>query len=172
MTDAPKVRKVRKVKTTPAVRPVAVRKTSAPKPKRPNRYSILNEELDGLPIRVVYPKLVAKLQLDVKRVGDLELRELILQVSDDRRMAGYILAVARDDLRRLEDEFEYQFGDWVVQTRAAIAKLKRDKKWEGGVNKEDVHSYIARNIPEWKTLKDKIRTAERIYRAAEAFYEA
>ena len=87
MTDSPKVRKVRKVKTPPAVKPVAVRKQAVPKPERPSRYSILNEELDGLPIRKVYPKLVAKLQLDVKRVGDLELRELILQVSDDRRMA-------------------------------------------------------------------------------------
>ncbi len=161
------------------MKPVKVRKVKKPKPEptpkpahRPTRYAILNEELDGLPIREVYPKLRDKLQLDVKRVGDATLRQLILEVSEDRRMAGYILAVARDELRRLEDEFEFQFGDWVVRTRADIAKLKKDKQWEGGVNKEDVHSYIARNIPDWKVLKDRLRSAERVYRAAEAFYEA
>lgn len=168
-----KVKKVRKVKTKP--QPKAAEPVSVPtieKPTRPKRYAILNEELDHLPIREVYPKLVAKLQLDIKRVGDAKLRELILEVSEDRRMAGYILAVARDDLRRLEDEFDYKFGEWVVKARAAIAELKKAKQWEGGVNKEDVHSYVARNIPEWKDLKDRVRSAERIYRAAEAFYQA
>lgn len=166
MTEAPKVRKVRK--------PISVKPVARPKPKakKPNRYAILNEELDGLPIRIVYPKLLAKLQLDVKRVGDMELRKLILEVSEDRRMAGYILAVARDDLRRLEDEFEIQFGEWVVAARADIADLKKAKQWEGGVNKEDVHSYIAKNVPEWRELRNRVRSAERIYKATEVFYEA
>jgi len=148
--------------------PVAIPKRS----NRPDRYSILNEELDSLPIREAYPKLVAKLQLDIKRVGDSKLRELILEVSEDRRMSGYIMAVARDNLRRLEDDFEYQFGEWIVLARAGIAELKRNKEWEGGVNKEDVSGWIARNVPEWKDLKNKLRSAERVYKAAEAFYEA
>jgi len=165
------LRKIRKVKLPDRTDPVSTEPVTSGS-QRPDRYAILNEELDNLPIRDAYPKLVAKLQLDLKRVGDSKLRELILEVSEDRRVAGYIMAVARDNLRRLEDDYERRFGDWVVQARAAISELKKDKQWEGGVNKEDVQGYIASNIPEWKELKDRIRSAERIYKAAEAFYEA
>jgi len=136
------------------------------------RYSVLNEELDSLPIREAYPRLIEKLQVDVKRLGDAELRRLIFEVSEDKRVAGYILAVARDDFRRAEDRFEAFFGEWVLRARKEIARLKKEKEWEGGVNREDVHSYIARYIPEWREEKDRLRKAERIYRAADALYEA
>ena len=164
-TKVRKVRKVRKVVTKP------VDTSNIPSPA-PIRYSILNEELDSLPIREAYPKLKAKLQMDLKRVGDNQIRELIFQVSEDRRMAGYIYAVSRDDLRRLEDAFEVEFGGWITQARKAIAKLKKNKEWEGGVNKEDVHAWIARNVPEWRIWREKIREATRIKKAAAVFYEA
>lgn len=170
-----KVRKMKaaKPKTEPVTTSVPLPVSEPPgPPRRPDRFSILNEELDSLPIRNAYPKLVEKLQLDIKRIGDAKLRELILEVSEDRRVAGYIMAVARDNLRRLEDEYELQFGKWIVQARAEIAELKKAKEWEGGVNKEDVQGWIAANVPGWKELKSQIRDAERVYKSAEAFYEA
>lgn len=143
-----------------------------PPPRHPQRYSVLNDELDHLPIAEVYPRLIEKLQVDLKRGGEAKLRELISQAPDDTRLAGYIYAVAREDHERVKDEFEKLMGSWLTQAREEIAKLKKDKKWEGGVAQADVERWIASNIQDYLAAKDVVRKSERQKDAARYLYEA
>ena len=138
----------------------------------PGRYTVLVEELENLPIREEYPKLKKKLQKDLKRAGDSVLRELLQTVSEDKRIAGYIYAIAKSDYQKVEDAYNTQMGKWAEQAREAIAKLKKAGKWHGQVYTADVERWIAANIPQWQTAKAQLRKATKIRDAARYFWEA
>ncbi|MCK5019337.1 MAG: hypothetical protein KAS32_19915 [Candidatus Peribacteraceae bacterium] len=140
--------------------------------KNPARYYILQEELDNLSIREVYPNLVKKIAVDPRELGKLELKNYIFTCSDDARLAGYIYAIAKSDLHRLEDEFDVKMGEWLLDTRADIAAMKEDKDWIGSVSKEDVNRIIAKEQEEYRSYMKRIRKAERTVMALKAFYDS
>ncbi len=140
--------------------------------KNPTRYYILQEELDNLSIREVYPKLVEKLGINPRELGKLELKDYIFTCSDDARLAGYIYAIARSDLHRLEDEFDVKMGEWLLDTRADIAAMKEDKDWIGAVSKEDVNRIVAKEQKEYRSYRERIHKAEMINMSLKAFYES
>jgi len=137
----------------------------------PHRYSILVDELDHLPIKEVYPRLVEALQVDLKSAGEAKLRELISTASEFKRLAGYIYAVAISDFERVETQFEALMGKWSVKAREEIAKLKKAKKWEGGVYTVDVERWIAGNIPEYTQAKGVLSESKKIKDAARRLWE-
>jgi hypothetical protein len=139
---------------------------------KPDKYYILNRELDSLPIKEVYPVLIEKLQIDIKRAGFAELRDLIAQSSEDKRLAGYIYAVAIEDKQRVQDAFDEAMGVWIVEAREYIADLKKEKLWDGQVYPTDVERWIAANRTDWGVFKEKLRKADRIVKAAKALWEA
>jgi len=141
-------------------------------PDSPQRYAVLNKELDNFPIRVVYPKLLAKLQTDIKRCGDAKLRQLVFEAPEDKRISGYIYAVAKEEHQRIKDEFDKQMGQWTVWAREELAKLKKDKKWDGQVYPSDVDRYIAARMDGYNEYKEALRKAERAERAAKALFES
>lgn len=141
-------------------------------PRHPTRYAVLNEELDHLPIATVYPRLLEKLQTDLKRSGEAKLRELISQAPEDTRLAGYIYAVASEDHQRVKDEFEALMGGWVLLAREKIAKLKKEKKWEGAAYTADIERWIASSIPDHGKAKEVVRKSRRQRDAARRLFEA
>lgn len=138
----------------------------------PTRYSVLNDELNHLAIAEVFPKLRDKLQIDLKRSGESVLRQLISEAPEDMRLAGFIYAVASEDYERVKDEYETLMGIWVTRAREEIAKLKKDKKWEGGVYTSDVERWVAGHIPEHKEAKKVVRYSQRLRDAARRLFEA
>jgi hypothetical protein len=156
----------------PKLRPKKAPEKPKLKPRHPKRYAVLNDELDHLPIATIYPKLIAKLQTDLKRSGEAKLKELIASAPDDSRLAGYIYAVAREDHERIKDEFERLMGGWLVTARKDIAELKKNKEWEGGVAQADVERYIANNEPSYLSAKEVFRKSERQVDAARRLFES
>jgi hypothetical protein len=142
------------------------------KKHKPSRYSVLNDELDHLPIKEVYPKLVEKLKIDLVRASETTLRKLIGECSEDTRLAGYIYVVAKDDYERIKNEFEILMGDWVINARAEIAKRKKNKTWEGGAYTQDVERFVKATVPQYKKVEDTVRKSKRAYKAAEELRNA
>lgn len=138
----------------------------------PDKYAVLREDLDSLPIRRAYPELKRKLAIDEKNVGDAVLRRLIMECPEDKRVAGFIYAVAKDDAERVADWYLEKKGKWTAKAREAIAELKADKIWHGAVYPADIDEWIAGNIPEWRDAKAKLRDAEKIRDAARRLWEA
>jgi hypothetical protein len=138
----------------------------------PTRYTVLNSELDTLPIKEVYPKLVEKLQIDLKRCGEGKLRELISQTPEDLRLAGYIYAVATEDHEKIKDAFEAKMGQWVIDAKREIAAKKKAKEWEGGTYTADVERVIAAEADGYKQAKEKLNKSARIKDAARRLFES
>jgi len=138
----------------------------------PTRYSVLNDELNHLAIAEVYPKLIAKLQTDLKTSGEAVLRQLIADAPEDMRLAGFIYAVASEDYQRVQDDYEALMGIWVTRAREEIATLKKNKKWEGGVYTADVERWVAGHIPEHKAARETLRESQRLRDAARRLFEA
>jgi hypothetical protein len=141
------------------------------KAPHPKRYSVLNEELDHLAIPEIYPELIRKLGIDLKRAGEGVLRDLIHQTPEDMRLAGYIYAIASEDYDRVKDEYEALMGKWCTRAREEIAKLKKDKRWEGGVYTADVERWVAGNIPDHKMAKEVVRKSRRLRDSARRLFE-
>ena len=138
----------------------------------PKRYYILQNELESLPIREVYPKLIDRLSVDPKDVGMNKLKQLIFSCPDDARLAGYIYAIAKSDLQRIEDELDIKMGEWILDTRSDISELKKDDEWIGAVSKEDVNRIIASENEEYVKFQTRIRKSKMVVDALKAFYEA
>lgn len=138
----------------------------------PTRYSALNDELDHLPIKEVYPKLVKKLQVDLGRAPESILRQLIAECSEDTRLAGYIYVVAKDDYERIEAESEAVFGGLVIKAREEIAGLKAKKKWEGAAYSKEVERFAAAQYPDYLKTHKIVRESKRLYKAARSLKEA
>lgn len=164
-------KKVRRVKK----RPDTIGKDENPKgisAPHPTRYSVLNDELNHLAIEEVYPKLLKKLQTDLKRSGEAVLRGLIAETPEDMRLAGFIYAVAAEDYERVKDEYEALMGIWITQARKVIAKLKKDKEWEGGVYTVDIERWVAGHIPEHEAARKVVRKSKLLRDAARRLFEA
>ncbi len=138
----------------------------------PKRYFILQKELDSLQIKEVYPKLIERLSVDPKDVGMEILKKLIFSCPDDARLAGYIYAIAKSDLQRIEDELDIKMGEWIVETRSDIGALKSDNEWPGSTSKEDVERIISSEKEEFNTFRSRIRKSKMVVEALKAFYEA
>jgi hypothetical protein len=138
----------------------------------PKRYYIIQEELENLPIKEVYPSLIEKLSVDPKDVGMKELKPLIFSCPDDARLAGYIFAIAKSDLERIKDEFDVKMGDWIEEAKSDIGGLKKDGEWPGSTSKEDVQRFIAKENEEYLEFKTRIRKATLVVDSLKAFYEA
>lgn len=138
----------------------------------PTRYSVLNDELNHLAIKEVYPKLLANLQIDLKRSGESVLRGLIAETPEDMRLAGFIYAVASEDYERVKDEYEALMGVWITKARKVIAKLKKDKEWEGGVYTTDIERWVAGHIPEHEAARKVVRKSKLLRDAARRLFEA
>lgn len=141
-------------------------------PPHPTRYSVLNDELNHLAIAEVYPKLLERLQTDLKTSGESVLRQLIGDAPEDMRLAGFIYAVASEDYERVKDDYEALMGIWVTRARQEIATLKKNKKWEGGVYTADVERWVAGHIPEHKAAREVLRKSQRLRDAARRLFEA
>jgi hypothetical protein len=142
------------------------------KPRYPTRYAVLNDDIDHLAIEEIYPKLMGSLQVDLKRVGEGRLRDLIAETPEFVRLAGYIYAVASDDYERAKDEYEAKMGIWATEARAQIATLKKEKRWEGGAYSADVERWVAAHIPEHETSKATVRYHRKLRDAARRLFEA
>ena len=165
-----KVKKVKRVKGRPDTigkdeKPMVI---SAP---HPTRYSVLNDELNHLAIEEVYPKLLKKLQIDLKR-SEAKLRELIPETPEDMRLAGFIYAVAAEDYERVKDEYEALMGVWITKAREVIATLKKEKRWEGGVYTTDIERWVAGHIPEHGAARKVVRKSKLLRDAARRLFEA
>lgn len=142
------------------------------KTPHPTRYSVLNDELNHLAIAEIYPRLLEKLQVDLKRSGESMLRQLISETPEDVRLAGFIYAVASEDYERVKDEYEKLMGKWIIRAREEIASLKKQKKWEGGVYTADVERWVAGNIDDHDRAREVVRKSRRIRDAARRLFEA
>jgi hypothetical protein len=150
------------------------KKVTTPKKKGPvkaSRFRVLLADIDALEIERVYKSLKAKLQIDVKRMGDSVLRRLLLEAPEDQRLAGWLYAVAKEELARVQLRFEHKMGRWVPDARARISELKADGDWDGTVTQGDVERVISRAFTEYRTEREKVITAEKIERAARTLNE-
>lgn len=162
------IKRVKKIKTVKT----SDQSESPVKVPYPKRYTVLQDELNHLAIPEIYPKLIEKLQVDLKKTGEAKLRELISETPEDMRLAGFIYAVASEDYERVKDEYEALMGKWVTLAREVIAKLKKDKKWEGGAYTADVERWVAGNIKEHKMAKEVLRKSSLLKDAARRLFEA
>lgn len=144
-----------------------VKKTSAP-----GMFSVLLRDIRSLQVKVEYPKLVAKLQIDLAEAGDRQLRELIAGAGEDRRVSGLIYRQAKWNRAVVQREWDTESGKWMFEGRAAIAKAKKEKKWDGSVYSLDVDRWVLANIPEATALHKKLQEAEQIYGTAKSLYKS
>lgn len=138
----------------------------------PDKYAVLREDLETLPIKGAYPDLMKKLSINEKSVGDDVLRQLILECPEDKRLSGFIYAVAKDDMERVGDWYLELRGKWAEKAQAEIAVLKSKKLWAGSVYPSNIDEWIAANIPEWKEAKARLRDAKKICDTARRLWEA
>lgn len=138
----------------------------------PKRYSVLVKELDNLKIVDIYPKLVEKLEVDLREAGNEKLRELIASAPNDLRHAGYIYAVANEDYQRILDAYDEFLGKYEKEAQAKISQLKQEKKWAGQTNKEAIRAWIAKNVPASKVWFETIRKSRMILESCRHLYKA
>lgn len=136
------------------------------KPIKASRFRVMLSDIDQLEIERIYLQLKEKLQVDVKRVGDSVLRKLLLEAPEDQRLAGWLYAVAKEELARTQLQFDHKMGLWIESARARIAELKREGDWDGTVTQSDVERLISRAFPEYRTIRENLITSEKIERAA------
>lgn len=135
-------------------------------PVKASRFRVMLTDIDHLEIERIYKDLKAKLQIDVKRMGDSVLRRLLLEAPEDQRLAGWLYAVAKEELARAQLQFDHKMGRWVPDARARIAELKRDGDWDGTVTQGDVERLISKAFTEYRAEREKVILAEKIERAA------
>ncbi len=138
----------------------------------PTRYTVLRDELNHLAVAEIYPQLVEKLQADLKGSGEAMLRQLIADAPEDMRLAGFIYAVASEDYERVKDQYDALMGLWVTKAREEIARLKKEKRWEGGVYTADVERWVAGHIPEHKAAREVLRKSQLLRDGARRLFEA
>jgi len=148
-----------------------VLKKPTKKPVKASRFRVLLSDIDALEIERIYGKLKDKLQIDMKRMGDSMLRRLLLEAPEDQRLAGWLYAVAREELARKQLEFDHKMGSWIQSARARISEMKNEGEWHGTVTQLDVERVISRAFPEYKTAREKLITAEKIERAARTLHD-
>lgn len=135
------------------------------------KFAVLLRELDSLPVDEICTELASKLKHDVKRFGNAQLREEILESSEAQQLAGYVYAVAKEDLERVQDHFDRLMGEWALTARAELAELKEDGEWGGQVTATDVERHIASKFDDYGKAKVKLRTAKKIHQTAKILYE-
>ena len=135
------------------------------------KFAVLLRELDSLPVDRICTELASKLRRDAKRFGNAQLREEILDSSEDQQLAGYVYAVAKEDLERVQDHFDRLMGKWAITARAELALMKEDGEWGGQVTATDVERHIANKFEDYSRAKAKLRTAKKIHQTAKILYE-
>lgn len=135
-------------------------------------HSILLNDIRNLQISRHYPELVEKLRCDLSETGDANLRRLISEASEDRRLTGLIYSQAKRRREEANLNWDMKMGKWMVEGRAAIAALKKAKEWDGQVTVTDVERWVLANIEEAKSEKLKVLEAEEIYGTAKSIYQA
>lgn len=133
-------------------------------------FSLLLKDVRSLQIQEHYPKLIAKLQINLEETGDKKLRSLISECGEDRRLAGLIYVQAKSHLARVQQKWDLQMGEWMITGRAAIAELKKEKKWDGTVYSSDVEKWVFANISESVKLHQELLQATEINETAKMLY--
>lgn len=141
------------------------------KPVKAKRFTVLLSDIDATQIEPVYGKLKEKLQVDLKRAGNITLRRLILDAPEDQRLAGWIYALAKEELGKATIQFDRKMGSWIQSGRARIAEMKNDDEWTGTVTQDDVTRVVAQAFPEYIEAKEELLRAEKIERAARTLYD-
>jgi hypothetical protein len=141
------------------------------KPVKAKRFKVLLSDIDATQIEPVYAKLKEKLQVDLKRAGNLTLRRLILDAPEDQRLAGWIYALAKEELGKSQIQFDRKMGGWIQSGRARIAEMKEDGEWSGTVTQDDVTRVVAEAFPAYTEAKEELLRAEKIERAARTLYD-
>ena len=143
-----------------------------PKKKiKAKRFKVLLSDIDATQIEPVYAKLKEKLQVDLKRAGNVTLRRLVLEAPEDQRLAGWMYALAKEELGKAEIDFDRKMGKWIVSGRARIAEMKSDDEWSGTVTQDDVTRVVAEAFPQYGEAKSALLQAEKIERAARTLYD-
>ena len=155
-----KKRKTRRVKKTTAGKKRAFDPYAYNK-----KYRVVQKLLDDLDVTATFNQLQENLSMDTRKMSRSELLEVIDRASTLRWRAGLLYLTAKQERTRIEMFFHRKMGDWEIQARRELAKMKSKKEGneaiEGQVTTSLVENYLARHFSEYRKLKNQVSIAKR-----------
>ena len=97
------------------------------------KYRVVQKLLDGLDVTETFSQLQDNLQTDTRKMSRSEILEQIDRASTFRWRAGLLFLTAKQERGRIEMHFQRKMGDWEIQARRELGKMKSKKHDDGAI---------------------------------------
>lgn len=129
--------------------------------KERNRFKYFKQRLRNVNIEETWDYLEKSLTLGDKRKSIDYINTSIDNSENNLRRAGMILQIAREELDQFKIHYRIAYGQWALEARQELGKLKNSKVISGQITQDMVEDWVAINKKEYQEWKIHFMELER-----------
>lgn len=136
------------------------------------KYLVLRSDLNNIQFTDTYQHLKDALTESIADIDHSKIINMLGRVSEHARVAGYILAIAKNELRKAENEFDVKYAEWHYEGYKYLDSAISEGIYTSAISKETIRGWVMKKYKkEYTELIANINEMRLVVDALSYFYD-